>query len=480
MKQGLLWKRPRGHTFKGRIQHNKWQLRWFHFHDGQLEYFAQTRSFSFGAKRRPSLVLKGTVLVQRGVTVELLEGDRPFAFVVHNVINVETNEKESLLLACSDGIEMMEWMSVLASAPLQPLVRLSEGNPVVFSHPNLRSVSSINELYHVEGRLGQGSFSVVKKGIDLGDGREFALKLIPNDVYQSTKDRVTAECKVLASLDHPGIVKLKEVVSTEKFFVLVMELLQGEELFHRLVERKKYREHDAKVIAARILDAIRYMHKHDIVHRDIKPENIIFDKPGDDAQLKLVDFGFAEIFNKDRGLQDACGSLEYAAPEILEEKEYDTLVDMWSAGVVIYILLCGFPPFYGASQHQLIERICAAKYTFTRPYWDPVSENAKDLVTHLLEKDPRQRYSAQEALQHRWFADIVGDPFESSIDPNSQSDASLDSALALLKSYNAFRKLKKGVLAVMAINRMQQAAVIALEQLGQPLSEAAQQQQEEK
>eukprot|EP00300_Choanocystis_sp_HF-7_P021147 c20742_g1_i10.p1 GENE.c20742_g1_i10~~c20742_g1_i10.p1 ORF type:complete len:147 (+),score=49.73 c20742_g1_i10:181-621(+) len=142
------------------------------------------------------------------------------------------------------------------------------------------------------------------------------------------------------------------------------------------------------------------MHKNDIVHRDIKPENIVFDRPGDDAALKLTDFGFAEIFQSNGKLSDTCGTPEYVAPEVILEQEYDSSVDIWSVGVVIYILLCGLPPFHGKTEMELLNNITTAKVKFLRPYWDVVSDQAKDLITHLLEKDPQKRFTAQEALEH--------------------------------------------------------------------------------
>eukprot|EP00298_Acanthocystis_sp_HF-20_P012315 c19829_g4_i2.p1 GENE.c19829_g4_i2~~c19829_g4_i2.p1 ORF type:complete len:356 (-),score=102.97 c19829_g4_i2:18-1034(-) len=308
-----------------------------------------------------------------------------------------------------------------------------------------RDTKNISDLYNVGKELGSGGFSVVKVGTCKTDKSEWALKLIQHTVYKKNKDQTEKEVEMLAMLDHPGVVKLREVVTTQRYFVIVMELLNGGELFDRIVSRDKYNENDAKVVAKTMLEILQYLHSHDIVHRDLKPENLVFNRPGDDAELKLTDFGFATPYSPKQKLTATCGTPEYVAPEILNEQPYGPAVDMWSAGVIIYILLCGFPPFYGDNDDELFERICSCNFKFLSPYWDRVSDEAKSLIRALLEVDPKKRLTADQALQHAWFGANSG---------SSAVHADLSGALSELRRYNATRKFRKGVLLILAANKL--------------------------
>jgi serine/threonine protein kinase len=261
-------------------------------------------------------------------------------------------------------------------------------------------------------------------------------------VFKKNKEQTEKEVEVLGSLNHPGIVKLKEVVSTPRYFCIVMEILTGGELFDRIVSREKYGENDAKIVARELLEILQYLHDHTIVHRDLKPENLVFNRPGDDATMKLTDFGFATPTNPKLKLTATCGTPEYVAPEILNEEPYGVAVDMWSAGVILYILLCGFPPFYGDNDDELFERIATCNYKFISPYWDRVSEDAKNLIRGLLELNPKKRLTAAQALAHPWFG------------KQTTQNADLSGALNELRRYNATRKFRKGVLLILAANKL--------------------------
>jgi len=302
-----------------------------------------------------------------------------------------------------------------------------------------RTAARIEDLYTIQQELGTGGFAVVKKGIDKKDKSAWAVKMIRNNVFKKNKEQTEAEVNVLHKLDHPNVVKLREVVRTDKYFCIVMELLGGGELFDRIVEREKYTEHDAKEVAAQILEAIRYVHSKNVVHRDLKPENILF--VGE--TLKVTDFGFAAIYDKRVGLTQSCGTPEYVAPEILDEagRPYTNLVDMWSSGVIIYILLCGFPPFYGDTDDELFNKISDIDFDFPSPYWDPVSPTAKDLVKKLLTKADK-RLTAEQALQHPWF--------KTAAVPNAPT---LTGALSELQRYQATMKLRYGVMALVAAHK---------------------------
>jgi len=200
-----------------------------------------------------------------------------------------------------------------------------------------------------------------------------------------------------------------------------------------------------KLLQKTLFGILHYLHSHDIVHRDLKPENLVFNRPGDDAELKLTDFGFATPYNPKKKLTATCGTPEYVAPEILNEQPYGPAVDMWSAGVIVYILLCGFPPFYGDNDDELFERICNCNYKFLSPYWDRVSDEAKNLIRQLLEVDVKKRLTAEQALAHPWFGATLAE---------GSGHADLSGALSELRRYNATRKFRKGVLLILAANKL--------------------------
>lgn len=217
-------------------------------------------------------------------------------------------------------------------------------------------------------------------------------------------------------------------------------MLEGGELFDRIVMKEKYGEEDAKDVTRDILQTVAYLHENNCVHRDLKPENLIFANPSEDAQLKITDFGFAERYKASGTLTQSCGTPEYVAPEILSDDPYDEKCDVWSVGVIVYILLCGFPPFYGETDEELFKKVNEADYEFCEPYWDDVSEKAKRFINDLLTVNSEERLSAAEALQHEWLT-------------TDEKGAVLGSTADALKRFNAKRKLRKAVLAVIAMNK---------------------------
>lgn len=203
----------------------------------------------------------------------------------------------------------------------------------------------------------------------------------------------------MAKLDHSNILKLKECYEEENMYYIVTELADGGDLFNKIVEKKCYTESEARDVIRTIVEAISYCHEHNIVHRDLKPENILLSSSGD---IKIADFGFAKSMDLKTRLNTDCGTPWYVAPEILENKAYGTEVDMWSLGVIIYIILGGFPPFHDNNQAKLFRKIRSGHYAFTAPYFDDISDNAKDLIQHLLVVDPRGRFDAKQVLKHKW------------------------------------------------------------------------------
>merc|ERR1719181_726958 len=185
--------------------------------------------------------------------------------------------------------------------------------------------------------------------------------------------------------------------------ILVMELVTGGELFDRIVARGNYTEKDAASLMATLCDALAYLHEQAIVHRDLKPENLLYSSPDDDAIIKVADFGLARMVSGKDMMKTACGTPGYVAPEVLKNQGYDSgAVDIWSVGVILYILLCGFPPFYEEELPALFDQILHARYDFPTPWWDNISKEAKDLVTKLLELDPKTRLTATQVKAHVW------------------------------------------------------------------------------
>jgi len=261
----------------------------------------------------------------------------------------------------------------------------------------------ISKYYEVTDQvLGKGNFSQVNLGIERANGQRVAVKIVKKSAVSHKPEMLKNEVDILLALDHPFIIKLLDLFDTSDTLYLVMELVTGGELFDRIVAREQYSEQDAKEVMRQVFDAIKYIHSKGIVHRDLKPENLLLETEADDTSIRLTDFGLSRIYSKEM-MQTACGTPGYVAPEILESQGYTSAVDMWSAGVIMYILLCGYPPFYSDNDAELFESIMHARYTFHSPYWDHISEDAKNLIRSLLVADPTKRLTAADALNAQWF-----------------------------------------------------------------------------
>jgi serine/threonine protein kinase len=275
---------------------------------------------------------------------------------------------------------------------------------------------------------------------------EVALKMIPSNIFNKNKEATEREVAILKKIgDHPHIVKLVRVDRTKKHFLIAMELLLGGELFERICAREKYTEEDARVVTKQLLDAIAFLHKQNVAHRDLKPENVIYATKSDNSLVKVTDFGFANVYDPENRFVNTCGTPLYVAPEILDGVAYDVQCDMWSLGVIVFILLCGYPPFFGDDDDELFYRIRHAHYEFLSPHWDPISSEAKDFLVKLFELNPRKRMTAVDALAHPWISKI------------SSSSRALASTQQQLKRTQCKKKLVKGVFAVIAMNRIKRA-----------------------
>lgn len=258
---------------------------------------------------------------------------------------------------------------------------------------------SFDDMYTlVKPALGVGCYGKVFKCIHKRCGAERAVKIIEKNKMQSQAERLEREINILRSLSHPHLMKLFEYIQDEQNIYLVSELYTGGELFDRIVELKKFTEHDAANILLPILQAVMYLHSQKVVHRDIKPENIMFESKSPNALVKLVDFGTSCHFDTSK-LTTRFGTPYYIAPEVLK-RDYSEKCDIWSVGVIMYIMLAGKAPFDGKNDSEILEKVVNGVYD---PFPLSVSNEAKDLLGKLLEYDQKKRLSAQEACTHPWF-----------------------------------------------------------------------------
>ncbi|XP_038638191.1 calcium/calmodulin-dependent protein kinase type 1-like isoform X3 [Scyliorhinus canicula] len=266
----------------------------------------------------------------------------------------------------------------------------------------IKKTEDISAVYVIKEQLGAGAFSEVMLAEDRQSKGLVAVKCIVKDILQGREAVLENEIALLRMIKHENIVSLQKVYESPSHLYLIMELVSGGELFNRIIERGFYTERDASKLIQQVLDAVNYLHQLGIVHRDLKPENLLYASPFDDSKIMISDFGLSKIEETGRFLSTACGTPGYVAPEILEQKPYGKSVDCWSIGIISYILLCGYPPFYHENDSELFKQILKAEFEFDAPYWDDISESAKDFIRHLLVREPDKRYTCEEALKHPW------------------------------------------------------------------------------
>lgn len=266
----------------------------------------------------------------------------------------------------------------------------------------------VREKYRVDhAELGHGHYGVVRKCQNRQTKEFFAIKTI-RKAKVSRLEILKREIEILRKMDHPNIIRLVDVYEDDKYLHLVTELCTGGELFDRIIKKTKtaeghYSEKDASKVIKCVLGAISYVHNvHNISHRDLKPENFIFETPAEDSKLKIIDFGLSRYDDEVSHMTTKVGTPYYIAPEVLS-KSYDKECDLWSIGVIMYVMLCGYPPFYGDTDAEIFASVKRAQFEFRSPEWDEISPAAKDMICGLLEKNPKTRLSADQALAHRWI-----------------------------------------------------------------------------
>nr|XP_046207348.1 calcium/calmodulin-dependent protein kinase type II subunit beta-like isoform X14 [Oncorhynchus gorbuscha] len=293
--------------------------------------------------------------------------------------------------------------------------------------------------------LGKGAFSVVRRCVKLCSGQEYAAKII-NTKKLSARDhqKLEREARICRLLKHSNIVRLHDSISEEGFHYLLFDLVTGGELFEDIVAREYYSEADASHCIQQIVEAVLHCHQMGVVHRDLKPENLLLASKCKNAAVKLADFGLAiEVQGDQQAWFGFAGTPGYLSPEVLRKEAYGKPVDIWACGVILYILLVGYPPFWDEDQHKLYQQIKAGAYDFPSPEWDTVTPEAKNLINQMLTINPAKRITAQEALKHPWVCQ------RSTVASMMHRQETVE----CLKKFNARRKLKGAVLTAMLVSR---------------------------
>ncbi|XP_057198464.1 calcium/calmodulin-dependent protein kinase type II subunit gamma isoform X15 [Triplophysa rosa] len=299
--------------------------------------------------------------------------------------------------------------------------------------------------YQLYEELGKGAFSVVRRCVKKSTGQEYAAKII-NTKKLSARDhqKLDREARICRLLKHPNIVRLHDSISEEGFHYLVFDLVTGGELFEDIVAREYYSEADASHCINQILESVSHIHQHDIVHRDLKPENLLLASKMKGAAVKLADFGLAiEVQGDQQAWFGFAGTPGYLSPEVLRKDPYGKPVDIWACGVILYILLVGYPPFWDEDQHKLYQQIKAGAYDFPSPEWDTVTPEAKNLINQMLTINPAKRITSDQALKHPWVCQ------RSTVASMMHRQETVE----CLRKFNARRKLKGAIITTMLVSR---------------------------
>jgi len=320
-----------------------------------------------------------------------------------------------------------------------PFAKKSTGDhDVIYTDFIGERIGSIRDYYSLlSPPIGKGAFGEVRRAIHLQTNVTRAVKIIKKSLTSKEQQEVLInEFNILKMIDHPNVMKVFEFFQDEEHFYIVNEYCNGGELFDKITKMTNFSEKFAAETMKQILSAVSYCHQFNIVHRDLKPENILYDSRHPNANIKIADFGASTLFNPDEYLHDRIGTMYYIAPEVLK-KNYNEKCDIWSCGVILYALLCGFLPFESSDDHIIFSKILKCQYSFDSSEWKNISPQAKAFISKLLNPDPKKRYSALEALNDPWFKLVLGEP---------TLDVPLaTSTLNNLKQFRANRKLQHAI-----------------------------------
>ena len=319
-----------------------------------------------------------------------------------------------------------------------------EKKPKGFSKSNFVGIMKGNLLdkYTVEKEIGAGGYARCLLVKNKTTGQLYACKELQKNKLNNVAS-LKSEIQILIKLDHPNIIKLYEIYENDNYIYLVMELCTGGELFDRIIQKteqgKQFTEKEVANIFQQMMSAINYCHSNKIVHRDLKPENLLLATQDENSPIKVIDFGMSRIFNNKQAMFDKVGTAYYISPEVLDGF-YDEKCDIWSAGVILYILLCGYPPFNGNDDDEIFESIKKRKFVFPEAEWANISKEAKDLINKML-SEPLTRLTAEQVLVHPWLVN--------QLNKNTKSKE-IKLNFNTFKTYSGANKLSRAVLTYIA------------------------------
>ena len=295
---------------------------------------------------------------------------------------------------------------------------------------------NISKEYILGKTIGTGSFGQVRLAIHKPTKQTRAIKIIKKK--EIDMESLLSEISVLSKLSHPSIMQIYEIFEDSLNVYLVSEYCKGGELFEIISQKGSFTEKEACLIMKQLMSGICYSHQNGIVHRDLKPENIIMDDESVDLTIKIIDWGCAKTLNKKEKLNSADGTSYYIAPEVLRGS-YDEKCDIWACGVIFYILLCGYPPFNGEDDDEILQAVSKGDFVFPEEEWNSVSIEAKNLIKKMLTKKPKKRISALEALQDIWF--------KQNEEKTKTNKKLAKNVLSNMKKFKKNRKLEKATIA---------------------------------
>jgi Ca2+-binding EF-hand superfamily protein/tRNA A-37 threonylcarbamoyl transferase component Bud32 len=368
--QGVLFK-------KGKVS-KMWKARYFQLVDHFLFYFESKTDRNLPKK----------VFFLDGVSIESTKDVKSTGKYGFR-ISFKTDSYENHVLYCSTEKEYKDWMSFLQC---------------------FRN-SSVYEKYEFKDKIGTGKFSVVHSCRGKVDEKEYAIKLIDKtSLKQEEKEFILMETSIMKFLDHPHVIKLHDTIETRTHYYIVTELVKDGDLFDYIVNNEFLEEIEASLVIKQLINTFIYLHNAGIIHRDIKPENVMISlgTDGHIQEIKIIDFGFAKLIQPGQTLRETCGTPNYVAPEVLSGKGYDKKADIWSIGIIMYLMLRGVLPFDANDVKTILQNTEKGEIDLNDEHWANVSPEAKDLVERFLKKDPKERIDLQVAHEHPWIKQREG------------------------------------------------------------------------
>jgi len=328
-------------------------------------------------------------------------------------VTTRSSAPRSVSPACGQEQATADCHAIPVATPVSPCTSEESDASTIAAISITGKFSDIEEKYYVDSRvLGTGHHGSVRECTDRTTGHRYAVKTICKNDPAVKAGGLVREIKLLREMKHHSIIRLVDVIEDAEFLHLVTDLCKGGELFDKIVEKSSsdngvpcFEEDEAARILYQILTTVSYMHKKFVTHRDIKPENILFETKGEDSSIKIIDFGLARKHYESLGeppMNNIVGTPYYIAPEVLRKK-YDNSCDLWSVGVIAYILLCGYPPFNGKDKNEIHRSILKGRYCFPSQDWKGTSREARNFIRLLLQIDPSKRMTLTEALEHPWI-----------------------------------------------------------------------------